>query len=107
MSQTFIEMCLEGRVLLDEVEAHVSAWADSKSEIPLSAYLGMSEEEFEFWDHRPGNLRIIIASRDRNVSLEDVRSDAGKTHYSARVTPVREKREIEDWLQDNGYLSRS
>lgn len=41
----FIQNCLAGKSLLEDIDDYVDQWHESDSEIPLHVYLGMNHEE--------------------------------------------------------------
>ena len=45
----FIEKCLNGEALLDDIDDFVDEWHESKGNIPLYEFLGMKKSEYSLW----------------------------------------------------------
>lgn len=68
----FIDKCLSGNALIDEIEDYVDAWHDGKEgqRQELHEYLGMTWDEYSVWGTKPSVLPYIIASRKNGTSLQ-------------------------------------
>lgn len=71
----FIQLALEGYVLLDEIDDFVDRWHESASSVNLSEFLGMTEEEYSLWVAHPDNISIIIAARKERKSVLEAVND--------------------------------
>lgn len=101
---TFVDRCLEGRALLDEVDDFVDEWHESSATESLASYLGLSDEEYALWVERPAVLPFILFSRMRGVSLETaLRMDEGQ-RLAARSADPDDAQEILVWLKRTGRL---
>jgi len=59
----FIRKCLEGNVLLDDIDDYVNAWHESDSKLPLHRFLAMTRSEYSLWDADPDVLPRIMNTR--------------------------------------------
>jgi len=69
MHKTFIDKCLDGDALLDEIDDHIDAWHDESTsdEIELHTYLGMTWEEYSLWVDNSAILGSIINAKRKNI----------------------------------------
>lgn len=105
MSETFMEQLLDGRAFLDEVDDWVDEWHDGDSGDRLSAFLGMTEEEYALWVEKPSALRLIAAARERNERVEDLLEHFDELTVAARGADPREVEAIRRWLRETGRLT--
>ncbi len=100
----FINLCLEGDVLEDEIDEFVDGWHDDENlNIELHDYLGMSWEEYSVWAVRPSVLPFILSAR-RNGTTFDVELNQERLSLAARAETVEEARRLESWLKLIGKL---
>lgn len=59
---SFIEKCISGQALLDEIDYYIDQWHTGNSDLPLHTYLGMSWEEYKAWIESPDSLLRIVAA---------------------------------------------
>lgn len=60
---TFIEKCLRGDSLPQDINDYVDYWHQGESDQPLYAFLGMTREEYGAWVERPDTLSSILKAR--------------------------------------------
>nr|VFJ51971.1 MAG: hypothetical protein BECKDK2373B_GA0170837_103517 [Candidatus Kentron sp. DK] len=67
----FIEECLHGDTLMDEIDDYVERWSDGEEGkgMTLHDFLGMTWEEYSIWGTRPSILPAILRSKRNGVSL--------------------------------------
>lgn len=109
---TFLEACLEGEALLNDVDDWVDAWHDSGGrprgfDEALYEYLGMSRLEYSAWVERPSLLRSIVAGREQGRSFEDVKHDAAEALVAARSKKDVAAKELVAWLRSTGRISET
>ena len=59
----FMEMCLSGETLPDEVDDFVDRWHESDSDLSIHEFLGMTREEYLSWVKDPNVLPRILDAR--------------------------------------------
>ncbi|WP_018620102.1 hypothetical protein [Spirosoma luteum] len=96
----FIQDCLVGDALPDEIDDYIDQWHDGDFEIPLHAYLGMSWDEYAIWIESPNSLVYIVAARKFNISYLEAVSSAAT--MAARSLSMSKLPEIERWLDEKG-----
>ena len=101
----FIDQCLSGEVLLDEIEDFIDKWHEGEEgeALELHEYLGMSWEEYELWGTMPSVLSFIIAAR-RNKSTLDVELERERYALAARASSPEEAKRVEVWLRKIGKI---
>lgn len=74
---SFVEQCLKGSVLEEEIEQFVEDWHEGRegADMELHEYLGMSWDEYQMWVTTPSALSIVLAARKRGISLEQQLAD--------------------------------
>ena len=101
-NSTFIELCVEGQVLPEEIDDYVDEWHDSDSEVPIFDYLGMSQQEYRLWVHDPDILPFIITARTQNRSIDDVVEDLHELPMAARADSPAKARFLMKWFKKEG-----
>lgn len=91
----FIQNCLTGDALLDEIDEYIDEWHDGDSELPLHDYLGMSWDEYAAWIESPENLTYIITARKRGITYTEALSQVAA--MAARSSAISKTPEIENW----------
>ncbi|EJY0885080.1 hypothetical protein OE987_003736 [Vibrio cholerae] len=99
----FIELCVQGHVLPDDIDDFVDEWHDSDSEVSLSEYLGMSSDEYESWMHAPDTLDSIITARIQNVSLMTVLESSYHLPMAARASSPEAAKFLMKWLNSKEH----
>ena len=75
----FIERCLDLRVdadgyriddvRSDDIDDFVKEWHESKSELSIHEFLGMTEDEYKLWVEQPEILEAILTARQKKLYL--------------------------------------
>lgn len=100
----FIELCLSGEVLEDEIDDFVDNWHDDEEiQLELHDYLGMNWEEYSVWATRPSVLPFILTAR-KNGSTFDVELNQERLSLAARADCVEQAQKIESWLKLIGKI---
>ncbi len=102
---SFIDLCLSGEVLEDEIDDFVDQWHDDESEScpELHEYLGMSWEEYSLWATRPSILPFILAARKKGTHI-DIELNQERMALAARAESVEEAKKMEAWLKLIGKI---
>jgi hypothetical protein len=84
---TFIEACLRGDALEEEIDQFVKAWHEGHegNELELHEFLGMEWREYELWSTSPSVLSFILTARKNGTSLDEelkLRAKTGPTSVS-------------------------
>jgi hypothetical protein len=101
-SSTFIDLCVEGQVLPEEINDYVDEWHESDSDESIYDYLGMSQQEYRLWVHDPDILPFIITARTQNRSIDDVVEDLHELPMAARADSPAKAKFLMKWLKKEG-----
>ncbi|WP_133510383.1 hypothetical protein [Candidatus Thiosymbion oneisti] len=73
---SFIEKCINGEVLLDDIDDFVDSWHAGTSKLPLHHYLGMSRSEYSLWIADPDVLPYIINAHRYEKDISELLDEA-------------------------------
>ncbi|MEN1834285.1 hypothetical protein AAIM60_15475 [Pseudomonas lijiangensis] len=102
---SFVELCLKGDVLEEEIDQFVEDWHEGRqgADIELHEYLGMSWEEYQLWSTTPSVLPFVLAARKCGIRLEDqLAQDTFAIATSA--SSVAKATKVEVWLRSIGKI---
>lgn len=102
---TFIEQCLSGDALLDEIYDFIDKWHDGEEGdgLELYEYLGMTENEYILWSSAPSILSKIIYARNNNEKIETIIYNEYQPKLAARSKKADQLLMIKAWLNKKGY----
>jgi hypothetical protein len=104
--KTFVDLCLDGRAMLTEIDDYVDCWHEDPQGQSLAASLGMTESEYAVWVEKPIALRHILFARKNHTRLEDTfKLEAGQHEaIAARAGSPSEVQELYKWLKQTGRI---
>ncbi len=95
----FIDLCLQGDVLEDEIDDFVDQWhEDEDTTQELHEYLGMTWEEYSAWATKPSILPFILSARKKGTTF-DTELNQERLSLAARAETTEEAKKIEAWLK--------
>lgn len=102
---SFIELCLSGEVLKDEIDNFVDKWHEGVEgqDEELYEYLGLTWYEYSLWATKPSILGAILVSRKRGINLDDELNQE-RFALAARAETAREAELMTQWLKRIGKL---
>lgn len=102
---SFVELCLKGDVLEEEIDLFVEDWHEGRqgADMELHEYLGMRWEEYQLWSTTPSVLRSVLTAHKTGTSLE-YQLAQDKFAIAARARSVAEATKVEAWLRDIGKI---
>ncbi|MFP3850542.1 hypothetical protein [Pseudomonas sp. W5-01] len=103
---TFVELCLKGDALEEEIDQFVEAWHDGRqgADLALHEYLGMRWEKYQVWSTTPSVLPLVLAAHRFGTSLEDQLPQDTFT-IAERARALSEAAKIEPRLSNIGKIS--
>lgn len=102
----FIDSCLQGDALVDEIDDYVDRWHDSDDDtISLRDYLGMNKKEYILWMNDPANIHFILHARYRGIDVEQAIEEFNTLPMAARGSSQGEVKTIIKWLNDSGHAA--
>jgi hypothetical protein len=107
-SENFVELCLAGNALVEEVDDFVERWHRGSGRASLRDFLGMSESEYSLWVNDPDVLPYIVLSRRENRPFVQVVNDNyyNNARLAARSDQGQKIRHLKEWLERHGYLAQ-
>lgn len=101
----FIDKCLRGEALLEEVDDYVDEWYDSDTQETLAEYLGMTDTEYDVWTMDASSLRYIVIAHREKKDIEDILDEANSEYsIAARSKNNEVEPQIITWLHSIGEL---
>lgn len=102
----FVDACLAGDCLADEIDNFVDLWHEGESQESLSDFLGFTGEEYALWVEKPDSLEWILYARRENRSiftlLEEMNS--ARPRIAARSLSPKDASELVEWLRRTGRI---
>lgn len=103
-ADTFVEQCLKGQALPQDIDDYVDRWHDGGDNRTLPEFLGFSPQEYALWVERPNALRMILFAKRHRRPIEEVLDEAANMRAAARAASPDEAREVLRWLKKTGRL---
>lgn len=104
MSKTFVDACLSGQALLDDVDDWIDEWHDSDTDHSLDSFLGFSNDEGSLFAERPEALRFIVAARRQQVPVANVLASRDNFALAARAGDSEQASAVLAWLRETGRI---
>lgn len=102
----FIQLCLSGDALVDEVDDFVDRWhAGEGADKSLAAFLGMEDSEYEQWMSDPNMINFILAARMNDRTLSEEIEKFRHLPLAARAQGTEQTKLLIEWLRSRGYLA--
>lgn len=98
----YIQKCLNGEALLDDVDDFVDEWHNTQGEVPIYQYLGMTRSEYSTWVVDPDVLAFIIIARQQQKSLDEVLDEFNPQSLAARSDSPQKAEQLIHWLKKEG-----
>lgn len=96
----FIQGCIRGEFLLEEVDDFIDEWHDGDSDQPLHKYLGMSKEEYSLFVEDEVYLAIIVTAHKENKDIKTIVEN--QIAIAARSDDHAKSERLEKWLKNEG-----
>lgn len=100
----FIQMCVNGDVLMDEIDDFVDQWHEEDSDVPLHAYLGMTRLEYKLWLADTAVLPYIITARKERRKVGELIEAIEALPLAARADSPKSAARLYRWLAQEGML---
>jgi len=98
----FINKCLKGETLLDDVDDFVEKWHTNKDKRPLYKYLGMSRSEYSLWVADPDVLPYIVTAHKEDRDVGDLLEEINALPAAARSDSPETAVKLMAWLKRKG-----
>jgi len=98
----FVTNCLIGDALLDDIDDYVDAWHETKGEVPLHQYLGMSKNEYALWVADPDVLPFVVCAHKENRDVGELLEEFNALPLAARADGPVQAKQLMHWLKKEG-----
>ena len=98
----FIEMCLSGEALLDEIDDFVDEWHEGDGTVTLHRFLGMTRSEYALWVNDSGVLPFIVVARREGKDVSEVIENFNALPLAARSDGPLKAARLMKWLKSEG-----
>lgn len=103
-NKKFMQACLEGDALLEEIEEYIEAWHNSDSNEEIYEYLGMTLEEYFIFLEDESMLKTLFYAREVNIPIADFLQSNTEQMLAARAATPEEAAAVKEWLARTGRL---
>jgi hypothetical protein len=100
----FIELCLRGEVLLEEIDDWIDEWHESPQKQELHEFLGMSWGEYSSWVSMPEILPFIVTAHKQNRRFLDVLEEFQSLPIAARADTKLKASRLLKWLKEQNII---
>lgn len=101
---SFVDACLAGDALPEDIADYVDAWHEGESKVPLHTFLGFAREDYALYVERPRYLRIILAAYREGIPVAKLVASENEVRLAARSTDAVSASEVRKWLRKKGHL---
>ncbi len=98
----FIQKCIEGNALIDDIDDFVGSWHESDSSQPLHRFLGMTSSEYSLWIADPDVLPHIVNAHLQERDISDILEEVSAFPLAARSDGPDKALELMNWLKSEG-----
>jgi hypothetical protein len=99
---TFVEKCIRGKVLLEEIDDFVDRWHEGKYKGKLHDFLGMTWKEYSLWVVDPEALPFIITAHREHRDIENLLDELKRLPLAARSDQPAKAMKVMQWLRKRG-----
>jgi hypothetical protein len=100
----FMDACLQGEALLEDIDEFIDEWHESDSNEEIHQYLGMTFEEYSLWVEDDSLLKTIFYSREINKPVLEMIRANDVQRLVARAATAEEAAQVKIWLNKKGLL---
>lgn len=99
---SFIELCLEGKALVNDIDDFIDLWHESDSDLPLHQFLGMTRSDYSLWVADPAVLPHIINAHKQGRDVSDILEEISPLPLAARSHSLHKTEKLIQWLKSEG-----
>ena len=103
-TSNFIDKCVRGTALLDDIDDYIDQWHEGGTGLPLHAFLGMAQQEYDAWLVEDDLLALIVKARHENILFKEVVQQDYSYALAARSKGSDKITHLMQWLQKEGIL---
>ena len=102
--RSFVELCLDGDALTEEVDDFIDKWHESTEETEIYEFLGMDWDEYSAWVAEPGISPLIITAHAEHRPLVEILEKNEDLPLAARADDPEKAKAVLKWLKAQGKL---
>ncbi len=99
---SFIELCLKGDRLPEEIDDFVDDWHEQAPTIPLHKHLGMTRAEYNLWVVDSSVLPFILDAHHSGRDVTELIEEFNALPMAARAESSKKALELARWLKGQG-----
>ena len=99
---SFVELCLQGECLPEEIDDYVDTWHEHESNVPLHKFLGMTREEYSLWVTEPSARYFILGAHRTGKDAVELIRDFNALPIAARAESTNKAQQLVCWLKVKG-----
>lgn len=100
----FVQMCVNGEALMEEIDDFVDRWHEESGDIPLNRFLGMTKLEYKLWVADESMLPYIITAHRNHQKVDELVDAIGNLPLAARAGSPQSALKLLKWLKSEGLL---
>lgn len=100
--KSFVERCMHGEVLMDEIDDFIDQWHKTASKLELHEFLGMTSKEYALWVSDPSVLPFIITAHKEKRGIRAVLEEFETLPLAARAGSPAKALALMKWLKAKG-----
>lgn len=100
----FIDKCLNGDCLVEEIDDYVDLWHEGDSTESLHSFLGMTEDEYGLWMRDSEYIYFILEAHKSGRHVYEIQEEFRALPLAARGD-IKSVMEFTAWLKQNKILS--
>jgi len=101
LNNTFVDLCLNGKALTEDIDDFVSRWHSSTDGRTLREYLGLTPLEYNHWVKDERAIRRILFCRKTGQPFSDEIFDTDDIALAARTSDHTKSKELHKWIVEN------
>ncbi len=105
-NQSFVDLCITGHALADEIDDYVDRWHSNSDgrQLELSEFLGMNKHEYALWMRDPNAIYAIVKAHKFGASVDSYVDDYFYLPLAARSESTEDTKSVMEWLKNIGKI---
>lgn len=102
----FIELCLNGDRLPEEIDDFVDEWHQQPNGLELRQALGMTKSEYNLWMLDANVLHFVLNARHSGRDVSEVIEEFNTLPLAARAESSKKALHLAEWLKSQGLWNQ-
>lgn len=100
LPMTFIDLCVHGDVLLDDIDNFVQEWHSKSTNSKLHEFLGMTQDEYSLWVADSNALAFIVTAHKRKIHINEMIREIETLPLAARTSDPIKALALNEWIKN-------